>query len=251
MTALSWETAGHGLPLVMVPGWAMHRKVLAPLAALLCSRHRVSCVDLPGHGSSPSWADWTLEEVAATLAEGIDGPSLWVGWSLGGQVLLELANRFPDKVRGLVLIGTNPRFVATGDWPGMDPRVFENFSAGFRDDTQQALGRFTALLCQGASRSVLRQLRLLWRELPPPAGGDLRRGLEILGQADLRSSVETIEVPVVVVAGEGDALVPREASVRLWAGLPKGRLILLERGGHVPFLVEPDAILDAVGRMAE
>src|SRR5690606_10856415 len=74
--------------------------------------HRMTAVDLPGHGGSskaaPADADYSLSglaaDVAATLSSGKRKPSVIVGHSLGGAVALGLALEHPDLVAGLVLI---------------------------------------------------------------------------------------------------------------------------------------------------
>ena len=50
--ALHVEVVGHGPPLVLLHGWAMHGGVFAPLVARLRSRFTLHVVDLPGHGRS-------------------------------------------------------------------------------------------------------------------------------------------------------------------------------------------------------
>ncbi len=250
MTTLYQETFGAGPPLVMVPGWAMHRRVWGSLAATLAPDYRVTCVDLPGQGSTPAWTGWTLADVSTALAKVRRGPAVWLGWSLGGQLVLELACRYPDKVSGLVLMGTNPRFVATKDWPGMEPVRFEAFVEAVNTDPDLALNRFLGLVCQGGARRLFKQLRQVWHALPPPGKADLLRGLEILQGTDLRPQLSGIEVPVTVVAGGGDTLVPLEASQRLCALLPHGCLTLVETGGHVPFLVNPEAVIATVRGLA-
>ncbi len=224
----------------------MHRRMWAESVDGLARQYRVACWDLPGHGGSPSWPGWALADVAERFARILESPSILVGWSLGGQVVLEMAARNPEKVAGMVLIGTNPKFVAAGRWPGMEPEVFRAFFQAVEIDARAALNRFLGLVCQGSSGRNLRILRRCWRELPLPAMEDLLRGLAVLRDSDLRPVLSRIEVPSVVIAGEGDALVPLAAARCLADSLPCGRLITVEKGGHAPFLSVPEIILNAV-----
>lgn len=79
------------------------------LAPLLVRDHRVIAVDLLGHGSSEMADDgYSMEHQADTIAQALDAldakPVLAVGQSLGGPVSTALAQRHPDKVRGLVIM---------------------------------------------------------------------------------------------------------------------------------------------------
>jgi pimeloyl-ACP methyl ester carboxylesterase len=79
------------------------------LEPLLRRDHRVIAVDLLGHGRSemPD-GGYSMEHQADTIAEALDAldakPVLAVGQSLGGPVSTALAQRHPDKVRGLVIM---------------------------------------------------------------------------------------------------------------------------------------------------
>ena len=82
------------------------------LQPLLVRDHRVIAVDLLGHGSSEMPDDgYSMEHQADTIAEALDAldakPDLAVGQSLGGPVSTALAQRHPDKVRGLVIMDSS------------------------------------------------------------------------------------------------------------------------------------------------
>jgi pimeloyl-[acyl-carrier protein] methyl ester esterase len=249
---LSLTVCGRGAPLVLIPGWAMHSGVWGEFAARLAQAFLVLSVDLPGHGLSPRWEHWTLKATANKLANAIPERALCLGWSLGGQVALELAWRHPAKVAGLVLLASNPKFLAEGCWPGMAPEIFEAFVRGVETQTQATLQRFLALCCLGGEDcgQILHRLQRAWEAYPAPSLAVLRQGLEILRRTDLRGKLAQISCPVTVVAGQKDRLVPKEALEQLAASLPKARFKSLEGAGHVPFLSHPKELADLVREFA-
>ena len=104
----------------MVHGWAMHSGIWRDFAKLLAQNHQVTLVDLPGHGRSKKIDSFTLEQISEALVNAMpDESSCWLGWSLGATVVLDIANRFPERVNSLVLLAGNPFFTQTPEWSGM------------------------------------------------------------------------------------------------------------------------------------
>ena len=80
------ECAGHGPGLVLLHGWGLHGGIWKGLAAKLAEQFTVITVDLPGHGHSR--ATVMPEQLAAItdlVANLVDEPATWLGWSLGGS----------------------------------------------------------------------------------------------------------------------------------------------------------------------
>ena len=108
------DTRGHGPPLVLLHGWAMHSGIWGGLVADLARRHRVHAVDLPGHGFSAPEPSFTIEGVVRSLDAAFAAersPLTVIGWSLGGQIALVWALAHPERIARLVLVAATPRFV--------------------------------------------------------------------------------------------------------------------------------------------
>ena len=111
-TSVAFETLGSGSPaLVFVHGWSCDRSYWAAQIEPLSAHARVVVVDLAGHGDSESSRrDFTIEsfgEDVAAVIRALDLESVvLVGHSMGGDVILEAAQRDRDRVRGLVWVDT-------------------------------------------------------------------------------------------------------------------------------------------------
>jgi pimeloyl-[acyl-carrier protein] methyl ester esterase len=243
------ETTGAGPPLVLLHGWAMHSGVFACLVPALAQRHTLHLVDLPGHGRSTERdGRFVLAEVARRVAAAVP-PAPWLGWSLGGLVALEAALAFPDHVRSLVAIATNPRFVVAPDWPhGVEHAVFDEFGHGLATDYRGTIERFLALEVHGSDRAMteLRALRRCVFAHDEPAPHVLTDGLAILADTDRRAALETLRVPSLWIAGARDRLVPPAAMAWAAGQAPGGRHVRIAGGGHAPFIGHPDRVLDAL-----
>jgi pimeloyl-[acyl-carrier protein] methyl ester esterase len=243
------ETVGHGPPLVLVHGWAMHGGIFAPLRAALAARFTVHAVDLPGHGRSLERdGPLDLRRCALRIADAVPG-AIWLGWSLGGLVALEAALERPRHVRALALIAASPRFVAAPDWPhGVEPAVFDAFGQDLARDWRGTLDRFLALECVGSdrARSELRELRAQVFERGEPALHVLDDGLKILADTDLRRHLPELECPSLWIAGARDRLVPWPAMQAAAALAPGADFVRIDGGGHAPFIGHPERVLHAL-----
>ncbi|MFO7563135.1 MAG: pimeloyl-ACP methyl ester esterase BioH [Enhygromyxa sp.] len=249
---LHTETFGSGPDVVLVHGWGLHGGIWAPVAERLARSCRVTLVDLPGHGRSPALSaesevsegtdvDAVAGTVAGDVSEAVPAGAVWVGWSLGGMVALAAASRNACVGR-LVLVGTNPHFVADAGWPGMAPELLAGFAEALAADYQTTLSRFLALQTRGAegARETLRELRdrVFSRGEPDPRA--LKAGLRILAEADLRARLAGIALPALVIHGARDTLVPVEVAVRTAKQLG-AELAVIEGAGHAPFLSHSEA----------
>ena len=227
-------------PLVLLHGWAMHGGIFAGWAAQLAAHFHVLVVDLPGHGHSRTLAlsfDETADQLIAQLA--IYSNAIWCGWSLGGALATRIAARAPsDQVRALVCIASNPKFVASADWPdGMQASIFSGFADALASDWQAVVQRFLALEAMG-SASAGDSLRLLQAQVfarGQPSIGALQQGLQNLAELDLRADLAALRCRSLWIAGARDRLVSLKAMQKA-AALANGEFVQITSAGHAPFL---------------
>jgi 2-succinyl-6-hydroxy-2,4-cyclohexadiene-1-carboxylate synthase len=100
----------HGERIVLVHGFTQAGAVWRELADRLAGRFQVLTVDLPGHGGTPAEHDGAGLWEAARLVGEAGARATYVGYSLGGRVLLHLAIAQPRLVRRLVVVGARPGF---------------------------------------------------------------------------------------------------------------------------------------------
>jgi pimeloyl-[acyl-carrier protein] methyl ester esterase len=254
MTKIHQQTFGKGKPIVMVHGWAMHSGIWRDFAQMLAKNYKVTLVDLPGHGRSKKIDSFTLEQISEALVYAMpDESSCWLGWSLGATVVLDIANRFPGRVNSLVLLAGNPFFTQTPEWSGMAIELLDAFADKLNEDCQATLLRFLSLQVNNLPdyKALLRSLKTAVIECDAPDNDTLRGGLEILKYADLRPALIDTSVPVSVILGTLDTLVPVSAGQNMQKLVPKITLDRIDRAGHVPFLSHPQALLEIISRVMD
>jgi len=243
MSELHVETRGRGPDLVLLHGWGLNLRVWDGLARELSKSFRLIMIDLPGHGRSawnpqartPAEQAW---QVHATLATHSDRYSL-LGWSLGGQIAIDLAAAMPGSVERLVLVATTPRFAAAADWPyGMPPGALDKLATQLRTNYKRTVSEFLELQVRGsnAAERVLAELHgslFSHGEAHPKA---LVAGLNTLKNSDLRSMLSSVRAPTLVIAGQYDRVTLPAASRALAQMLPEARYVEFRRAAHAPFL---------------
>lgn len=243
MKGLHVESVGSGSDLVMLHGWAMHGGIWNGVREQLAQTYRLHLVDLPGHGLSPADEAETFETMVEKVADFLPQNSIVCGWSLGGQIAIELALHESQRVQKLVLVSSTPCFAKRDDWQwGMDARQLQLFTENLKQNYKVTINRFLTLQMSGDQEviEVLSQLRKYFFQRKQPDPGALQRGLEILQANDIRDKLSVVQQPVLLLHGENDVITHPAAARWMDQQLIRSKLILFPHCGHAPFLSSPE-----------
>lgn len=268
------DSYGSGAPLLLIHGWGMHGGMWGGVAEQLAPHFRVHAVDLPGHGFSAVSGKWSvvskdqgallttdhlplanqhllMDTIVDELAAQFAGPLNVCGWSLGGQIALRWAQRYPQQVSRLVMVASTPCFVRRADWPcAMAAETLAEFVAALQQNYAQTLRRFLALQVRGSEheRELLVTLRGALFSRGEPDLAALQAGLEILRDSDLRNALPEVKQATLVIAGERDTLTPPQAAQYLASHILNARLAVIRGAAHAPFLSHPEEFMEHLMR---
>jgi pimeloyl-ACP methyl ester carboxylesterase len=233
------EVWGAGPPLVLVEGMAVGTWIWERQLPDLADHFTTVAYDLRGSGKSEKpEGPYTIALMAEDLAGVLDALDIRsahvAGVSQGGFIALEFALRWPERVRRLVLMATSAG--GAGHVP-MSQETFARFmdnSGEPRERTRRKLAlAYTEEFLRGPDVEHLIDLRLRDPQPPQAFQAQAMAGVGFDRSAD----VQRITAPTLVLAGEGDVLVPVENARRLAAAIPRARLRTWPRLGH-QFFVE-------------
>ncbi len=233
--------------LVLLHGWGAGSEIWQPWLPLLRQHGTVTLIDLPGFGASApgDWAD--LDGLLNAIAEQLPSDAVLVGFSLGGMLAVQLAARYPDRVKGLVTIASNASYVAREQWPlAMDEATYQGFYQLVAAKPAIALKRFLGLQVKGAEqeKTLLKRLRQLQAEALPDTE-TLVTALDCLAALDNTQALRILSLPALYLFGGEDVLVPKQAAEQL-AGLVQGRVEVIEGAPHAPFISHPEQCWQAI-----
>ncbi|GGB88324.1 pimeloyl-[acyl-carrier protein] methyl ester esterase [Marinobacterium zhoushanense] len=243
--SLHTEHYGAGPDLVLLHGWGLSSAIWQPLIEPLASHYRLTLIDIPGLGQSPTLECTSIDSVAEMLLDGAPERAVWLGWSLGGALALAVANRAPERVSQLVLTAATPCFVQRDDWPcAMAEETFDAFASGLGDNGAKTLSRFAMLQTQG-STSARQELRLLKQVIAASAADEqgLVATLALLAE-DLRPLLAHVSHPLMLMLGEQDPLVPIEMAEHIGSLRADAVIRRYATAAHLPFITEPARFIE-------
>src|SRR5262249_28544165 len=91
--------------IVLLHGWGMRSSIWNQVSHF-AQHFSVHAPDLPGYGYARATDPYTLDNLSDVLATASPPRVMLCGWSLGGQIALAWALRYPEQVERLVLIAS-------------------------------------------------------------------------------------------------------------------------------------------------
>jgi pimeloyl-ACP methyl ester carboxylesterase len=262
---LHYVERGEGRPLVMLHGMAALVQDLTSsgLVDRAAARFRVIAFDRPGYGYSkrPGGRLWTPEAQAAVIRAALRKLDvrrpLMLGHSWGTLPALALALDHPDDVAGLVLLAgpyfpvrrPEPLLLSLPALPALGTALANTAMPLLARATRPQIVRqiFAPDPVPAAFAAFPAELGLRPSHIQATAGD---AGLLQLAGRRLSKRYPELRLPVAIVAGDEDRLVPYEQAERLQALLPQSSLCRLRGHGHMVHWVAPAEVMAAIDTVA-
>ena len=223
----------------------------------LAQDRRVLALDLPGFGESSmagekiSISGYGELVVEFARAVGVDAPVDVIGNSMGGFIAAEIGISHPDFTHRIVLCSAAGISITN-----LKRRPVLTAARITAAVTNVVLARREAM----AKRPGLRHMALAYvfrhpSRIAPDLAYQVMTGtgkpgfldaLDALTDYDFRDRLGDVKVPVLLVWGEDDNLVPVEDADEFERVIPDARKVIFEDTGHVPMLERPESFNDLV-----
>jgi 3-oxoadipate enol-lactonase len=201
--------------------------------------------DLPGHGlDTQAPASLTIADLATQVLDFVDGPFLFAGDSVGGQIGLQLLLDAPDRVLGAVLCCTGARI---GDEQVWRDRVAQVRASGTASLVTASAERWFA---PGFTEREPERAAALLHTLHEASDGGYVAVCGALAAFDVRDRLAEIATPVVAVAGADDPVCPPDSLREIAEGVHDGRLVVLEDTAHQAPAERPHEVATIIRELA-
>ncbi len=223
-------------PLVVIPGFMADARAFLPQLVHLAT-DRVILLILPSSADS-------VEKIAeAAQDNALPDKFALLGHGLGGQVALEILRRQPNSVTRMALIATDPL-----------PEAPQTAAARERQVVAAKSGKLAEAMAHEIPKTALADTE--WRadvlalvqDMAAGLGADQfqRQSRALQRRPDQAKTFRTCKVPVLILAGEADKLIPVRRAEFLAGLIPKGRLQIIPNAGHLPQLEQPESVSKAL-----
>jgi pimeloyl-ACP methyl ester carboxylesterase len=213
------------IQIVMIPALLCDDAMYAEVIAGLGDEIAAQVVVVP----RPTMA----QSVAEILAR---APQRFVlaGTSYGASLALEVALAAPSRVQALWLMGCDPG--------ATDPEEGAGLVSMIETRTEAAIAQFAGVVVHADAHAAAETFRQMARRIGGEAGGAQMRALA--AQPAMWNRLDELTLPVLVLAGEDDALVPLATAEKLARALTHARFHALPRCGHLATLEQPAAVVE-------
>ncbi len=257
------KTMGQGMPaLVLLHGFGASLSSWHAVMEPLSQHGTVIAFDRPAFGLTERPLAWqgrnpyTPEAQAALVVGLLDHfgvqRAILMGHSAGGAVSMQVALAHPERVAALILV--DPAVYRSGGVPTWA-------RAWLNTPQMRRLGPLLVRRIQARGQAVI---EMAWHDpsrLPPDTLERYKRPLQAENwdralweftlanrPSGLPARLGELQLPVLVITGDDDRVVPTADSVRLAGELPNAQLVVITDAGHIPHEEQPDDFLDAVIR---
>lgn len=195
--------------------------------------YTVYALDLPGHGRSRGRGRTRIEEYRDVILRWADALNLDkfvpCGHSMGGAIAQEIALTSPERLAGLILIGTGARL-------RVHPRILD----GLQENPEETV-RTIAEWAYGEHPEP-EMLQLYVRRMLEIPSSVTYGDFAACNVWDRMKDIERIAVPTLIIGGSADRLTPPKYLQYLAEHIPQARLIIVPHAGHMVMLEEPDIV---------
>ena len=196
--------------------------------------YRVYTPDLPGHGKSRRHGLQRISayaEIVINLLNQLELPRVFLcGHSMGGAIVLWIAVNHPDRIQGLILIGTGARLPVnlTLIEDLADAKVY---AAAVDNICRWSFGLHTD------PRLINTVKKQMLKTRPSVLQGDYRA----CDAFNISDQLDQVQVPTLIVVGEQDKMTPLRFSEELERGIQDADLVILPQTGHMLPLEKPQS----------
>jgi pimeloyl-[acyl-carrier protein] methyl ester esterase len=219
--------------IIFIPGWGAGPEMWQGIISRLRNKLEISFL---------AWEECikNKELVSQHVLKNGNRPMI-AAWSLGSLIALRAAHSLEKKISGLFLMSATARMTAAEGFPGADPGDIRAMAAKIKRSKKRVIKDFSKnCFYPGDGGADFEAAAEKFSDT------DLILGLEFLLNEDVRGLIAGINVPVYLMHGRNDRIVPLQQAEFINRNIRGSTLKITETGHALPFTDTKDAAL-AIG----
>lgn len=244
-STLAYIDEGAGNPVVLLHGFCGSSQYWEKVIPELAKHYRVIAPDLPGHGqSSPLKLGFSIDDLAEKIKELLDVLNIeqvtMFGHSLGGYITVAFAEKFNSYLNGFSLVHSTA-------FPDSD-EAKKGREAGVAKIKDEGIHPFIDGLVpklfspEHLNESYVEKAKQIGYNTSPQGAMDTL--LAMKNRPDRNHVLQNTEVPVILIAGEQDQIVPVEKTFSVSRTNIKQAII--KNAGHMSMYENPDELIKLI-----
>jgi Predicted hydrolases or acyltransferases (alpha/beta hydrolase superfamily) len=238
---MAYDDAGKGQPVLLLHGFPFNRTMWRAQVEALQGAYRFITPDLRGHGETEIAETATMDEMAEDAAALLDElkieRAVVGGLSMGGYVTLAFYQKFPERVRALILADTRPQDDTDEAKKAREQQALKALQEGMTPIADGLLPKLIAEETFEELPEVAARLREMMHGMDARGTAAALRGMA--QRKDRTALLRKIDVPTLIIVGSRDAITPPEVSHEMQSEIRGSRLEIMEGAGHVSNLERP------------
>jgi pimeloyl-ACP methyl ester carboxylesterase len=221
--------------LVLIPGLACTSRLFEPQVAALGVERTILIGD---HTQGDS-----IQAIAARILREAPRRFAVAGLSMGGYIALEVMRQGPERVARLALLDTSARPDSVEASQDRE-RLIALAQAGRFEDIHSKLWPRLVHPDRQGDQDLQETVLGMMQETGTEAY--IRQQRAIMGRVDSRPSLPSIEIPTLVLVGEGDAITPPDIAREMAEMIEWASLVVVPESGHLSTLEQPERVTQAL-----
>lgn len=218
-------------PILLIPGLLCDARIFLPQIVHLGLKHPIH-IALPARGE-------TVEQMSEAILATAPAQFILIGHGLGGDVALDILRRDNGRASRAVLISTDPLAEPPATAAAREARIVAAKAGRLKEVVAQEYPEtaFAPSEWRAEIMALMRDMGLTLGE-----GIFLRQTRALQRRPDQQKTLRRANLPVLMIAGAEDSLIPMRRQDFAAQLAPHARLEVIEGAGHLPTLEQPETV---------
>ena len=222
-------------PVVMIPGMMCDERIFAHQIEELSTDTDIYIADISKYSS--------IQELASDVLENSPPKFFLVGHSMGGIVAMEMCSQEPDRIEKLVIMDSNPKPELEETKLKREPQIRDVVSGNLAQVMKEEM-KPNYLADSYKQKDILNTCMEMALTLGPEVF--VRQSRALQGRDDQQSTLEDLDIPVLIMCGSEDKLCSLEKHELMHNIINDSKLEVVMGAGHMPTLEQPQKTTEVI-----